>query len=1104
MATKLKVKDLATELGIGHKEILQHLRDMDIQVKSLSSTLEDDEAAQVRKSLRSAAAPQTEVVRREVQPGVIVRSRKAKPGSPEDSAHDAAHAEEEAPAVEAVAKSAEAKPTEAKPAEANDGAEKKPARAAKPADEEPAAPRTARIVRPEELAKPAEEAAPAVAVEVAPVEAAAKPEAEATAGPAPKTEAAAKDAVVKEAPAAESKATKAEAKRVAAPAARIIERPGEQAPAEAVAPKSDETAAPKGDDAAAAANVVVEQTAASTPGTEAPAAPAAPEVAAEAGATAEAPTGDAADAEALKKRKPKREVVVPAVPQVRVISRPDPNQAPAPAPSPSRRPEFSATHTGGGARPYTPRPGGERPGGPGGPGGDRPRDDRSRESVARDDRGYPIRPGGTSGAPGGYAPRPGGPGGPGGYAPRPGGPGGPGGFTPRPAPTAPVVPPTEEELRARRKDRRVVDFPTAATEDSRRKAGAPAAKKRTMPAPAPVLTEDGDLPMRLKSGRRKKHRHGGEQREEAPKVVGKRKIRIDETIRLSDLAHQMGVKAQAIIKMLFGMGMMATINQALDLDTTTLVASEFGHEVENVSFDEQEFLVTTAPDTAEDLKARPPVVTIMGHVDHGKTSLLDAIRSTSIASGEAGGITQHIGAYHVATSRGEVVFLDTPGHEAFTTMRARGAQVTDIVVLVVAADDGVMDQTREAVNHAKAAKVPIVVAVNKIDKEGANPDRVKRELAEFNLVPEEWGGTTIFANVSAKQRLGLDELLEMILLQAEVLELKANPNKPARGHIVEAKLDKGRGPLGTVLIQDGTLSNGDAFVCGTVHGKVRAMFNDQGKKIKQAGPAIPVEIQGFDVVPEAGDEFVVVADDKVARKIAESRMSKQRERDLVGKSTLTLESFLQSRPDHETKNLNLVLKADVQGSLEAITEALNKLSTDEVKIQCVHGGTGAITESDILLASASQAIIIGFNVRPTAKVKEVADREHVEIRFYDIIYKLVGEIKDAMSGMLAPDIQEVYLGQAEVRETFSVPKVGMVAGCAVVDGKLTRQAKVRLLREGVVIYTGTLSSLKRFKDDAKEVAKGYECGVGLENFNDIKISDVIEAFETKEVARTLQ
>ena len=590
-----------------------------------------------------------------------------------------------------------------------------------------------------------------------------------------------------------------------------------------------------------------------------------------------------------------------------------------------------------------------------------------------------------------------------------------------------------------------------------------------------------------------------------PIKAAKRKIRIDETIRLSDMAKQMGIKAQEIIKALFNLGVMATINQALDMDTATLVANEFGYEVTNVSFDEQEFLMPeTGSDAPEQLLPRPPVVTIMGHVDHGKTSLLDAIRKTNITAGEAGGITQHIGAYHVKTGRGEVVFLDTPGHEAFTTMRARGAQVTDIVILVVAADDGVMDQTREAINHSRAAGVPIVVAVNKIDKPDANPDNVKRELAELDLVPEDWGGETIFANVSAKEHKGLDELLEMVLLQAEVLELKANPDKPGRGHIVEAKLDKGRGPVGTVLINEGTLHQGDSFVCGVFHGKVRALFNDQGKKIKQAGPAMPVEVQGFDGVPEAGDELVAVADDKVAKRIAQTRLSKQREKELAGKSKVTLESFLAAKPtDEEAQTLNLVIKADVQGSLEAVSEALNKLSTDEVKINIVHGGAGAINESDILLANASQAIIIGFNVRPTAKIKEVAEQEDVEIRFYDIIYKLTGDIKDAMSGMLAPDIEEVYLGQAEVRDTFSVPKVGTVAGCHVADGKLTRNAKVRLLRDGVVIYTGALSSLKRFKDDVKEVAKGYECGAGLERFNDIKVGDIIEAFEEKEVARTI-
>lgn len=588
-----------------------------------------------------------------------------------------------------------------------------------------------------------------------------------------------------------------------------------------------------------------------------------------------------------------------------------------------------------------------------------------------------------------------------------------------------------------------------------------------------------------------------------PMKAAKRKIRFDEAIRLSDMAHQMGTKAQDLIKALFAMGVMATINQSLDLDTATLLASEFGYEVENVSFDEQEFLVPTEADKEEDLKGRPPVVTIMGHVDHGKTSLLDAIRLSHVTDSEAGGITQHIGAYHVNTDRGEIVFLDTPGHEAFTTMRMRGAQVTDIVILVVAADDGVMDQTREAISHSKAAGVPIVVAVNKIDKEGANPDNVKRELAEQGLVPEDWGGDTIFAHVSAKQKTGLDELLEMVLLQAEVLELKANPDKHARGHIVEAKLDKGRGPVGTMLISEGTINQGDSFVCGVHFGKVRAMFNDQGKKIKTAGPAMPVEIQGLDGLPEAGDELFVVDEEKMARRIAQSRAMKKREKILSAKSKVTLESFLASKPDDEAQTLNLVLKADVQGSLEAVTEALNKLSTDEVKINVVHGGAGAITESDILLAGASEAITIGFNVRPNLKVKEIAEHEGVEVRFYDIIYKLVQEVKDAMSGMLTPDIEEVYLGQAEVRETFSVPKVGMVAGCFVPDGKITRNAKVRLLRDGVVIYTGAVASLRRIKDDVKEVTKGFECGVGLEKFNDIKIGDTIEAFETKEVARTI-
>ena len=747
-----------------------------------------------------------------------------------------------------------------------------------------------------------------------------------------------------------------------------------------------------------------------------------------------------------KKRKKKKEIEAP---KVKIISRPDPNlqaaQRAAEGPGGARRRPSEDRPSGGrpgGGRPGGGRPAGGRPGGPGGPGGGRPSG---------------PRPGGGAGAGAG-----------------------------RPVPGAPAPGNDQSKKKKFKKDRRVVEF----GKDHRK--------------------NDQERELESKFRGKKRGKKGKNRVEQTPVVqkplkAAKRKIKFNEAIRLSDMAHQMGLKAQELIKALFGLGVMATINQSLDLDTATLLASEFEYEIENVSYSEEELLLPkTEADKEENLKPRPPIVTIMGHVDHGKTSLLDAIRHSAVTDGEAGGITQHIGAYHVSTDRGEIVFLDTPGHEAFTTMRMRGAQVTDIVILVVAADDGVMDQTREAISHSKAAGVPIVVAVNKMDKEGANPERVQRELAEFDLVPEDWGGDTMFVPVSAKQRTGLDNLLEMVQLQAEVLELKANPDKGARGNIVEAKLDKGRGPVGTVLIQEGTINQGDPFVCGLYHGRVRAMFDDRGRKIETAGPAFPVEIQGFDGIPEAGDEFICVADDKVARRIAQERKLKHRERELAGKSKVTLESFLASKPDQDAQTLNVVLKADVQGSLEAINEALAKLATDEIKVEVIHGGAGAITESDILLASASQAIIIGFNVRPTVKIKEIAEREEVEIRFYDIIYKLVGEIKDAMGGMLSPDIKEEYLGQAEVKQTFSVPKVGVIAGCYVVDGKLTRHAQVRLLRDGVVIYTGALTSLKRFKDDAKEVAKGYECGVGLEKYNDIKEGDVIEAFQVVEVARTLE
>ncbi len=764
---------------------------------------------------------------------------------------------------------------------------------------------------------------------------------------------------------------------------------------------------------------------------------------------------------------------------VRIISRPSPEA------EEKRKAEAAARAATGGHHPGGHHPGGNRgprPGGHGGPGGQ--------------DRGnFRPRPGGApGGAPGGQdgrdkdaprSPRPARPGGahPGG--PRPGG-------GPRPDGGMNFGAPgmgNEQSKKKRNKGRRTVDFPAGGSDDFSR------------------FGQDDENAKRMGS-RHKSRRKGKDTRHTSsttqPLKAAKRKIRVTEAIRVADMAHQMGLKSNEIIKILFNLGIMATINQSLDLDTATLVAAEFDYEVEKAGFSEDDYLIPTEEDSPEKMLPRPPVVTIMGHVDHGKTSLLDAIRKSNVTSGEAGGITQHIGAYHVTTKSGEIVFLDTPGHEAFTAMRARGAQVTDLVILVVAADDGVMEQTREAINHSKAAGVPIMVAVNKMDKEGADPDRVLRELAELGLQAESWGGDTITAMVSAKSRQGLDDLLELVALQTEILELKANADKPARGRIVEAKLDKGRGPVATVLIQEGTLHQGDTFVCGVFSGRVRALFNDQGKKVKEAGPSMPVEVQGFDGVPEAGEEFVCVADEKLARRIAESRAMKQRERALAKESKVTLETFLSRRAsDQEALTLNLVLKADVQGSLEAITEALNKLSTEKVRINVVHGGAGAISESDILLASASQAIIIGFNIRPTAKIKEVAENENVDIRYYDIIYKLKEDVQSAMQGMLAPVQREQYLGQAEVREAISVPKVGVIAGCYVSDGKMARNAPVRLLRNGVVIYTGKTTSLKRFKDDAKEVPKGLECGICLENYNDIKVGDIIEAFEIIEEAATL-
>ena len=609
-------------------------------------------------------------------------------------------------------------------------------------------------------------------------------------------------------------------------------------------------------------------------------------------------------------------------------------------------------------------------------------------------------------------------------------------------------------------------------------------------APQPRIRRD-------KKGAKVKVVHGQKPQITIPKAI-KRRIKIDDAIVLSDLAKRMGIKSSEMIKTLMGMGVLATVNQTIDFDTAVLVATEFNYEVERASFEESTFLKTEKDDPGS-LISRPPVVTIMGHVDHGKTSLLDVIRKTKITEIEAGGITQHIGAYHVSTDNGQIVFLDTPGHEAFTAMRARGAKITDIVVLVVAADDGVKPQTVEAVNHSKAAGVSIIVAVNKIDKPEADIERVKRELADLGLVPEEWGGDTPFIQVSAKQRTGINDLLEMIILQAEVLELKANPNKLAFGHVVEAKLDSGTGPVATVLISEGTLHTGESVVCGIHYGKVRALLNDRGMKVNEAGPSIPVEVIGLSGVPMAGDELISLADEKDARQVSAYRIQRQRTKELAKTSRISLENLFDRIQEGQVKNLTLILKADVNGSIEAIRDSLNKLSNKEVKIDIIHSGTGAITESDVSLAAVSNAIIIGFNVRPSSKVQTIANDENVDIRYYNIIYNVIREIKDSIVGMMSSTFVERVLGRAQVREVFHVPKIGTIAGSYVTDGKIERGRQVRLIRDGIVCFEGKNSSLRRFKDDVKEVSSGFECGISIENFNDIKLGDIIEFYYMEEI-----
>jgi translation initiation factor IF-2 len=581
-----------------------------------------------------------------------------------------------------------------------------------------------------------------------------------------------------------------------------------------------------------------------------------------------------------------------------------------------------------------------------------------------------------------------------------------------------------------------------------------------------------------------------------PEPRAPREVTLTEGITIRELAEKLDIRAKDLLKMLLDRGVFASINQALDVQTATDLAQAFNGVVNVVSFEEEMVLEVAKEETKENLKPRPPVVTVMGHVDHGKTSLLDGIRAADVAAGEAGGITQHIGAYKVQVGDRSVVFVDTPGHEAFTRMRARGAKVTDIVVLVVAADDGVMPQTREAIDHAKAASVPIIVAVNKIDKPEAQPERVKRQLTELGLMPAEWGGDTEFVEVSAKQKKNLDKLLEIILLVADLRELKANPDAPASGTVLESRIDRGRGPVATILVQNGTLQASDFFIAGSVFGKVRAMFDDRGRAAKDAPPSTPIEVLGLQGVPEAGDHFQVT-DEAKARHVVEYRQSKQRESALRASAgaRITLDQLHEQLKAGEVKELPIVIKADVQGSAEVLEEMLPKLSTDQVKLKIISAGVGAVTENDVLLASASGAIIIAFGVRPDRKAADLAQQENVDIRTHNIIYEVSDEIKKAMEGLLEPVVQETYLGRAEVRNTFRVKGAGTVAGCYVTDGIMKRDAQVRVIRDGTVVYTSKLSSLKRFKDDANEVRTGFECGLGIANFNDVKVGDILECFQ---------
>ena len=621
------------------------------------------------------------------------------------------------------------------------------------------------------------------------------------------------------------------------------------------------------------------------------------------------------------------------------------------------------------------------------------------------------------------------------------------------------------------------------------------------------VSDDGVKKQKLKKGKDKLRDNNQVKNKAKVNKVEKVKkgpitVKIPDEIGVGELADRLQVPATEVIKKLMLLGIMASISQSVDYETASLIAEDFGAIVEKeIILTREDILFNDFEDTEEQLEPRSPVVVVMGHVDHGKTSLLDAIRSTNVIDTEAGGITQHIGAYRVRINDRKITFLDTPGHEAFTAMRARGAQVTDIAIIVVAADDGIMPQTIEAINHAKAANVGIVVAINKIDKEGANPDRIKQELTEHGLVPEDWGGDTICVEISAKHRQNIEELLEMVILVADMRELKANPNRKAKGTVIEAQLDKGRGPVASILVQNGTLKAGDTVVVGTSFGHIRAMFDDKGKAVKKAGPSVPVEILGLDSVPEGGEVFYAVDDERMAKQVIEARKQKIKEERLTSSNVVTLDDFFNKVQEGQIKDLNIIIKADVQGSVEAVKQSLEKLSNDEVRVNVIHSGVGAVRESDVMLAYTSSAIIVGFNVRPDAGAVASAESQGVDIRLYRVIYTAIEEIEAAMKGMLDPTYKEEVTGHAEIRQTFKVSGVGTIAGCYVTDGTITRNTKVRIVRDGIVVHEGELASLKRFKDDVKEVNSGYECGLSIDKFNDIKEGDVVEGFKMVEIER---